>query len=232
MKRTVLLGCGVAAFILYLGMDLIATFRYDGYSYVNQTISELSAIDAPTRSMWIPLGFLYAALVLASGFGIWGAARGQRSLRIVGALSVALGAIGFVGWPFAAMHRREVLAAGGGTMSDTLHLVLGAVDTLIFFASIAIGARALGNRFRAFSIAAFAAIFAAGILTWLQSPQVAENGSTPWLGIWERIAILGSMLWLAVLNAVLLRAELAATPSLPGEHQVSGRVTRPGEAVR
>jgi hypothetical protein len=48
--RKVLLSCGVAATLLYFGMDLLATWRYDGYSYTDQTISELSAVGAPTRS--------------------------------------------------------------------------------------------------------------------------------------------------------------------------------------
>jgi hypothetical protein len=42
--RRALLGCGVAAALLYVGMDLLAAWRYDGYSYTDRTISELSAV--------------------------------------------------------------------------------------------------------------------------------------------------------------------------------------------
>jgi hypothetical protein len=37
----------------------------------------------------------------------------------VGGLILAYASLGLL-WPFAAMHQREVLAAGGGTLSDTM----------------------------------------------------------------------------------------------------------------
>ena len=36
-----------------------------------------------------------------------------------GGLILAYASLGFL-WPFAAMHQREVLAAGGGTLNDTI----------------------------------------------------------------------------------------------------------------
>ncbi len=113
--RKALLGCGVAATLLYFGMDLLAASRYHGYSYTDQTISELSAVGAPTRSLWIPLGFVYSVLTIACGFGVWASASQKRALRFVGVFVAAIGVLGLVGWPFAPMHQREVLAAGGGT---------------------------------------------------------------------------------------------------------------------
>src|SRR5687768_7337309 len=65
-----LLFCGILAFVLYISMDLAAALRYEGYSYKTQTISELSAVDAPTRTMWLWLAFPYEALVLAFGAGV------------------------------------------------------------------------------------------------------------------------------------------------------------------
>jgi hypothetical protein len=65
----------------------------------------------------------------------------------VGVLILAFGSLGLL-WPLAPMHQREVLAAGGGTMSDTMHVVLGAVTVLLMFAAIGFGATAFGRRFR------------------------------------------------------------------------------------
>lgn len=48
-------------------------------------------------------------------------------------------------WPFAAMHQREVLAAGGGTLSDTLHKVLGVVTVFLFLVTVGFGAAAFGR---------------------------------------------------------------------------------------
>ncbi|HYM15925.1 MAG TPA: DUF998 domain-containing protein [Dehalococcoidia bacterium] len=204
--RKVFLGCGVAALLLYFGMDLLAASRYHGYSYADQTISELSAIGAPTRSLWIPLGFLYSVLTIAGGLGVWASAAPKRPLRLVAVFVTGIGILGLVAWPFAPMHQREILAAGGGTVSDTMHLTLGMVDTLLFVLSIALGATAFGKRFRLYSIATIVLVLAFGAFTGMDASKVADNDPTPWVGIAERIAVFGSMLWIAVLSVTLLRA--------------------------
>jgi hypothetical protein len=94
--RKALLGCGVAAALLYFGMDLLAASRYDGYSYTDQTISELSAVGAPTRSLWIPLAFVYSVLTIACGFGVWTSAAQRRALRFVAVFVAAIGILGLV----------------------------------------------------------------------------------------------------------------------------------------
>jgi hypothetical protein len=63
-------------------------------------------------------------------------------------------------WPFAPMHQREVLAAGGGTLTDTMHVVLGAVTVLLMFLAIGFGATAFGRRFRLYSIASAVVLLA------------------------------------------------------------------------
>ena len=70
--------------------------------------------------------------------------RPNRAVRIVGGLMLAYGSLGLL-WPFAAMHQREVLAAGGGTWSDTMHVVLGGVTVLLMFLAIGFGATAFGR---------------------------------------------------------------------------------------
>ena len=54
-------------------------------------------------------------------------------------------------WP--PMHQRAVLAAGGGTLTDTLHLVWAAITGVFFMFIVGFGAAALGKRFRVYSIA-------------------------------------------------------------------------------
>jgi hypothetical protein len=202
--RRALLACGVAAFVLYISMDLIASQLYDGYSYRDQTISELSEIGAQTRAFWIPLGFVYSALMVAFAIGIWVSAGDRRALRFVAVMACAVGVIGFVGWPLAPMHQREVLAAGGGDIRDTMHLVLGGVNSVIFMVSMAVGATALGKRFRLYTLAWLGVILVFGFLTWANAGGVDDNDATPWLGVYERIAVEGSMFWFAMLAVALL----------------------------
>jgi hypothetical protein len=38
----------------------------------------------------------------------------------------------------------------------------------------------------------------------MDSPKVSDNDPTPWVGISERIAVFGSMAWIAVLSIALL----------------------------
>ena len=148
--RKALLVCGVASSLLYAVM--IWGIRYEGYSPISQVPSELTAIGAPTRALWARLGWIYTVLVTAFGIGVWRSAGGNRAVRIIGGLILAYASLGLL-WPFAAMHQREVLAAGGGTLSDTLHVVLGAVTVFLMFLAIGFGATAFGKRFRLYSIA-------------------------------------------------------------------------------
>lgn len=207
--RTLLLGCGVASSVLYLLMNVITPLRYPGYSAFSQTISELSAIDAPTRPLWMALGMVYVALLIAFGTGVWLSAGGKRTLRVVGMLLVGLGVTGFI-WPLlpggASMHRREVLAAGGATLTDTLHLISGGVGTVFCLLIIGFGAAAFGRWFRVYSVATIVVLLGFGVWTGLEAAMVSANEPTPWLGVIERIMFASFVLWFAVLGIVLLRA--------------------------
>jgi hypothetical protein len=208
MLRKALLVCGVLSSLLY-GTMMIA-IRFEGYSPISQTVSELSAIGAPTRPLWMLLGPVYELLVVAFGVGVWVSARGKHALRVVGGLFVAFGVLGGLAWPFAPMHQREVLAAGGGTLSDTLHIILGAVTVLFMLVAIGFGATALGKRFRLYSIATILILLVFGALTGLDGPRIGANLPTPWVGLWERINIYGFLLWVVVLAIVLMRVRDAA----------------------
>jgi hypothetical protein len=203
-----LLLCGVLASLLYGVM--IATIRYEGYSPITQTVSELSAIGVPTRPLWMVIGSLYDALMVAFGLGVWASAGGRRALRFVGGLVLAFGMLGWA-WPFASMHQREVLAAHAGTVSDSLHIVLSVVTVLLMLAAIGYGAAALGRRFRFYSIVTLLVLLLFGALTGSEAPGVAANLPTPWIGLWERINIAGFLLWVLVLAIALMR-EPASRP--------------------
>jgi len=197
-----LLVCGALAAVLYVGM--ITAIRYDGYNPISQVPSELTAIGAPTRMLWAWLGWVYIALILAFGWGVWKAAGTNRTLRVVGVLLLLSGLLGLL-WPFAPMHQREVLVAGGGTFGDTLHKILGIATVLLFVTTMGFGAAAFGTRFRFYSIATLVVALTFGLLTGLESSRLAANLPTPYIGLWERISIAAYMIWLAVLAITILR---------------------------
>ena len=201
--RQLLLGCGIAFALLWIGMDVVASIVYDGYSYRDQTVSELSAIGAPTRPFWFTFGSVWSALVIAFGVGVWQSAGPRRSLRLVSGLLIAYALITLTVGPFSSMHRREVLAAGGGTLSDTLHLVVTGFGVLTFLLEIGFAATAFGTWFRFYSIATIAAMLVFGAVTSFYAPEVQANEPTPWVGIYERINAYGYMLWIVVLAVML-----------------------------
>ncbi len=202
MLRKILLVCGIASSLLYAAMTIWIAALWDGYSSASRVISELSAIDAPTRSVWMVPGAMYTLLIVAFGWGVWRCGVSNRRLRTVGALILSYGALGLL-WPFAPMHMRETLAAGGGTFSDTLHLILSAVTVALMLAAMSVGALAFGRGFRVYSFVSLAVLGVFGVLTFVEAPGVGANLPTPWIGVWERINLGTFLLWIIVLALAL-----------------------------
>jgi hypothetical protein len=202
----VLLICGIVSSLLYVSMDIVAGLLTEGYSFTSQAISELSAIGAPATPMWIPLGFVYAALLIAFGVGVWAIADGQRrrALRVIGGLLIALAVFGSLPFP---MHIR----GDEKTFTDTMHLIIyGLIVPPLFMLSIGLGAVAYKGKkrwFSLYSVGTLVTLIMVGALTGLSAVQIDAQQATPWLGVTERILVYGSMLWVAVLAIVLLRQE-------------------------
>ena len=104
------------------------------------------------------------------------------------------------------MHLREVLAAGGGTLTDTMHIVFAMVTVFLMLLAMGFGAAAFEKRFRLYSIATMVILFACGAFTVPDAPNIQANLPTPWVGVWERINIGVFLLWVVVLATMLLSA--------------------------
>ena len=83
MVHKSLLICGILSMLWYVIINIIVPIQYPGYDIASQTVSELSAIGAPTRPFWFTLCIFYSILFLAFAFGVWFSASGNRKLRIV-----------------------------------------------------------------------------------------------------------------------------------------------------
>ena len=204
-SRQLLLGCGVAFALLWVGTDIVASILYEGYSYTDQTVSELSAIGAPTRPLWMAFGVVWNVLVIAFAVGVWQSAGRTRALRAVTGLLIANAIVSAILGPFSSMNQRHVLAAGGATLSDTLHLVVTGIGLFTFLLEIGVAASAFGKWFRLYSFATLLAMLVFGAITSLYAPDVQANQPTPWVGIYERINAYGCMLWIVVLAEALWR---------------------------
>jgi uncharacterized protein DUF998 len=202
--RQVLLSCGMLAAVLNTAMMLFVGLLWNGYSVASQTISELSAIGAPTRTLWVGLGAVYTGLMIAFGWIVWKSAPPNRALRVVGAVLMIHAVVGAF-WP--PMHQRAVLAAGGRTLTDTLHIAWTIATAVFFVIEAGVGAAALGRRFRVFSLAMILIAWACGAVTGTYASGIEADLPTPWVGVWERISAGAYMLWIAVLAVALSRRQ-------------------------
>ncbi len=202
--RKALLVCGILSSLLYVATTILGAMRWEGYSSSSQAVSELFAVDAPSRPLVVPLLLVYAILIYAFGLGIWKSAGRKRALRIVAVLVVAKEVLGLAATVFAPIHMRGT----EGTLTDTMHGILTAVGVfLCMLPAIGFGAAAFGKRFRLYSIGTILIFLTGGVLAFMDVPRIAANLPTPWNGVFERINIFGYMLWIVVLAITLLRAQ-------------------------
>lgn len=196
--------CGILSSLLYVAMNIICAGQYEGYSSASQTVSELSAIEAPSRPLWVQMSIAYALLLLVFAWGVLQAAGSNKKIRLIGVMLIVYTVIGLF-WP--PMHQRQVLAAGGGTMTDTLHIVFTFLTVPVMMFITAYGAATFGRAFRWYSIATISIQIIFGVLTGLDAPEMEANLPTPLIGVWERISIGASMLWIIVFAIIMLKRE-------------------------
>jgi hypothetical protein len=198
--------CGMLSSLLYAGADVLAAMRYaDYHSFSSQTISELTAIGAPSRPLVLPLLVVHSLLAFAFGVGVWRSADQNPRLRLTGRLMIGLGVVDLAA-PFFPIHVRGAET----TLTDTMHIILTIVTVVLILLVIGVGAAALGKWFRRYSIATLLILFVSGALAGLEGARIAAQEPTPSVGVTERINIGGYLLWQMVLALSLLRVHVPA----------------------
>jgi len=192
--------CGILSSLWYIAINVYVPSQYDGYSNASLTVSELSAIGAPTRLLWVLIVLLYPLLFASFGWGIIKVAKKNFPLRILGSLIIAYCLFNLY-WP--PMHMRGTAP----TLTDTMHIVYASITVLLMMLMMGFGAAAFGKRFRIFTIVSMIVLVLFGALTGMESPNIPVNGPTPMIGIWERINIGVFMIWIMALAVVLLKKD-------------------------
>lgn len=215
--RKALLGCGVAASVLYIATDIIGAMRYPGYHYADQQISELFANGSPVRPFMVALnGVPYNLLLAAFAVGVWVATWRRLAGRVTAGLLGGYTVASTVGGLFFPMATREAMAAGQEAWHNTMHLPVVAAISICLVLAMGIGATLLGGWFRWYSYGTIATLLAFGGLVSTQVTRIEANQPTPWMGIAERVNIYASMLWIAILAVGLWRAQEAVASRQPG----------------
>ena len=204
--RRFLLASGIAASTVYVAGNVFAALADDSYSTVNQAVSELSAIDSPSRPVMLPFLVVFGVLTVAFAIGVVLASGGNRPLRITGWALVFLGAINMVA-PLFPMHMR----GAESTWTDTAHIIVTTANVVPFLVAMGFSAWAFGKRFRVFSLVTLATVVVFGIIAGSQGGAIGANEPTPWHGVYERINIGGYLLWMAVVATLLLRSRTVGT---------------------
>jgi len=200
--KLVLLYCGVASPLLYAAADLVAGLRWEGYSFRDQTISELGAIGAPSRPLFAGLLVLVYVLFTAYAVGVYQCAANRPKLRAAGALLIAFGVLALTVGQLAAMQPRGTEQGFAGA----LHLIEGAAAMLLLLAAMGFAAAALGRRFALYTLVTVVVMLAFGGWSAMDIPLVEAGLPTPWVGVKERIYWYAYQLWFAVLAIRLVRA--------------------------
>ncbi len=190
--RKALLSCGIAAAVVFVLVNLLGAL-WPGYDFITQSISDLSAIGAPTFAFAYPLTIFYGALMTAFGIGIWILGRGKTAVRITAALVLAYALFGLA----AAIFFPNRL---GYSNADNIWYVLPmALSIFSIVAAIGMAAIAFRNWFRFVSLGILA-LFAAMTLISFAVPPSAETVART--GLQERSMMVFNLLWVVLLARV------------------------------
>jgi hypothetical protein len=193
-----LLGCGLAAPLLFLATDLLAIARASGYRPMRQSISELTAVGAPTRPLVTALRVTGDALMAAFATGVTATAGDSRALAVTGGLVAANAALD----AFATAAVPRDYASPTWSPGNTANTVVMAAGVGSFVAAMGTGAVAVRGPFRAFS----AGIpLSYGLLTALSRLVRSRDEPPSTTGAQERTMAYTYQLWVAVLASLLLR---------------------------
>lgn len=191
-----LLTLGILAPIVKIATDVFAIRMWKGYSFVSQSISELSASGAPTRSTVLLLDLLFDLLIVAFAIGLWQQPDQSHILRIVSALIVANAVISFFVTLFIPMQ----INSDGISSASTIHVVLMAIGVFSFMAAMGLAGFAFDDWIRYVSLGILVAYFVlAGIRLILPSGTIGDTEQVT-SGIQERTMVLGYLFWLCALS--------------------------------
>lgn len=197
--RGALLTCGVLASITYVATDIYAGMRYAGYSFIDQAVSELFAIGAPTARIVVPLFTLSSACVAVFAYGVWSAIPHTRPSRWLALMLFGNAANSLLLWNFFPMHMRGETP----TFTDAMHLVLS-INPFVLL-SVVSGIFAFTGRFRVYSAAIVLVVVVPAVVSFSNIAEFAATHVTPGMGMSERVSQYGYQLWQATLAVALLR---------------------------
>jgi hypothetical protein len=125
-------------------VDPGAGLLYEGYSFADQAISELSAYGSAVRPLMLTFLTVYGLLLIAFSVGMWRAGARRRALRWAAAFLLASTLVGLILHPFLPMSSRGMETG----LNDTMHQVLTGVWGLFALPAVVFAAVAYRGTWR------------------------------------------------------------------------------------
>jgi hypothetical protein len=200
MTREGLLVAAIGSVAVYGVGDLASGLSYDGYSYRDQWISELSAFGSPVRPLMVTAILVHGLLLIVFGIGFRRFAD-RKSLCWIGLLLIVAGMIGLPTHTVFAMSSRWMTPGFNDTMHASLSLAFG----LVVFVAVALSAVAYRGWFRLYAIATIPILVGFCVASSMAIQGIEQN-FTPWAGSFERINAYAYFAWLVVLAVIARRS--------------------------
>lgn len=194
--------CGAFSSLLRVATDFVAGILYPHYSFLNNTMSQLAAIGAPTRSFQIIFLAIDSVLVIIFGIGVLKIVNKNIPLRFTGIFLTLFGLLGLGELPFS----QTAMQLSGGLENQTIHIIVTSAALLFILFFIGFGAFVFGKRFRIFSILTILVMLIFGYLAGSMAPD-AINFAAPFMGLAERISFYPYLLWVFVFALMLKQEE-------------------------
>ena len=196
----------VPAVVVYVITDVVSALLYNGYSFLDQAISELSAFGSPVRPLMVTAILTQAVLLLAFAIGLLRVMRRGSALWWIGAIGVAgFLVVGIPNHTFWAMSSRGTVTG----FNDTMHITLSIVFTVIVIATMILSAVAYRGWFRLYAVATLVVVIAFGAAAGFAIRGIEQN-ETAWAGGLERINAYAYFAWLIVLAVMVTHHELGS----------------------
>jgi hypothetical protein len=193
---------GIAAPIVYTAAAITGGFMINGYSHVYNTISELTATNAPKIPLIQILFSLYNLLLIFFGIGtcVYLDTPRRKKTQAAAFMLAGIGILG-LGMYFYPQEPRNMAM----TFTGIMHIILASMASLFTMIAVMLAGSSFKsdsklNHFRIYSYLTFAFIFITGGLA---AANVANNSAFG--GLFERLTIGAFMLWVLVV-AIAIRS--------------------------
>ena len=200
MTRTGLLAAAIGSVAVYGLADLMSGVLYDGYSFRDQWISELSAFGSPVRPLMVTAILLHGLLLIAFGVGIWQCAD-RAGLRRLGVLLIIDGAIGLPTHTIFAMSSRGMTPG----FNDTMHAGLSVAFVVVVLAAVWLSGAVYRGWFQFYAVVTIFVFVGFGAASSMAIRGIGRN-VTPWAGGFERINAYAYFAWLLVLAVIVCQS--------------------------